>query len=233
MPHPVDEERYTPGPSRLREELAGQGSPILFSPARHDWGLKANDRLLAAFAELVRGPAPGALLVLTTWGAEVERSRELARTLGVEERVRWYPPFPKLALLDAYRASDIVCDQFELGTFGGIARRRCAARSPSSSPSIRPCTPGACPNRRPSSPPGRRGEIARALRRLSEDPAERERLGREGRAWVERASRLAAGRRPPAADLRGAARGAQRRDLLARPRREPAGRSGEMPSSES
>ena len=104
------------GPSSASPRASG----LLLSPSSQTWQLKGNDALLRGFAEYLRGGDP-AVLVLTDWGPDVERSRALARELGIEERLRWLAPLPKLRLIEAYRAADVVLDQFVLGTFGAIA----------------------------------------------------------------------------------------------------------------
>lgn len=185
IPHPVDETKYTPGPSPFRAELGvGEDDRLLVSPSSQTWRLKGNDALLRGYAELLRGGG-AATLVLTDWGPDVDRSRALARELGVEDRLRWLAPLPKLRLIEAYRAADVVLDQFVLGTFGAIAPEAMACGCPvvmAFDPGVHewcfPELPPVVPAREPS-------EIAAALRRLLDDDAERERVGTASRRWVE------------------------------------------------
>ncbi len=86
--------------------------------------------MLRAFAELVRHDRPNALLLLNDWGLEVGRSRSLIAELGIERNVRWLEPLPKLRLIDAYRAADVVLDQFLIGTFGAVAPEAMACGTP-------------------------------------------------------------------------------------------------------
>ena len=187
IPHPLDEEKYRPGPSTLRAQLEAEGVDfVLLCPSRHDWQIKGTDRMLRAFAELVRTDRPNALLLLNEWGAEVERSRALIDELGIGRNVRWLQPLPKLRLIDAYRAADVVLDQFLIGTFGAVAPEAMACGTPVvmafDSELHRWCfseLPPVVDGRTPE-------QIYAALRRLAEDEDERERLGRRGRAWIER-----------------------------------------------
>ena len=131
VPHPIDELKYSPAPSQLRGALEAAGADlVLLSPSRHDWQEKGNDLLLRGFAELVRRDRPAALLVLTEWGTQVEQSKRLIGELGMERNVEWLPPLAKVRLLDAYRAADIVLDQFLIGTLGGIAPEAMACAKP-------------------------------------------------------------------------------------------------------
>ena len=185
IPHPVDETKYTPGPSPLRAELAlAEGERLLVSPSSQTWRLKGNDALLRGFAGYLRDGG-AAVLVLTDWGPDADRSRELARELGIEERLRWLAPLPKLRLIEAYRGADVVLDQFVLGTFGAIAPEAMACGCPvvmAFDPKVHewcfPEPPPVVPAREPE-------EIAGALTRLLGDVEERERVGAASRRWVE------------------------------------------------
>jgi glycosyltransferase involved in cell wall biosynthesis len=154
-------------------------------PSRHDWHVKGIDRLLRAFAELVRSQRPNTVLLLFDWGQEAERSRELVRELGVENNVRWSPPLPKVRLIDAYRAADVVLDQFLIGTFGAVAPEAMACARPvvmAFDPSLHawcfPTLPPVVDARTPE-------QIYVELSRLAANEDERLALGQAGRDWVE------------------------------------------------
>jgi glycosyltransferase involved in cell wall biosynthesis len=185
IPHPLDETRYNPGRSELRAELEGEGADfVLLSPSRHDWDIKGSDRLLRGFAGVVR-ERPHALLLLSEWGLEVDRSKALIAELGVGRNVRWLDPLPKVRLIEAYRAADVVLDQFLIGTFGAVAPEAMSCGKPVvmafDAELHRWCFPALPPviDARTSE------QIQSALLRLASDQAERDRLGRAGRAWVE------------------------------------------------
>jgi glycosyltransferase involved in cell wall biosynthesis len=186
IPHPVDETKYTPGPSPLRAELEADGADfVLLSPSRHDWEIKGSDRLLRGFAEFVRHGRPNAVLLLNEWGLELDRSKALIRQLDVERNVRWLAPLPKLRLIDAYRAADVVLDQFLIGSFGAVAPEAMSCGRPvvmafdaASHSWCFPVLPPVIDARTP-------GEIHAALARLAGNRAERDRIGRAGRAWIE------------------------------------------------
>ena len=187
VPHPIDEQKYSPGDSTLRAELAAGGAElVLFSPARHDWDEKGNDLMLRGFADLMHRGHPGAVLVLSSWGKEIARSKGLIHELGCDRNVRWLPPLTKERLLDAYRAADVVLDQFLIGTFGGIAPEAMAVGKPVVM-AFDPHVHEWCyPELPPILPARTTNEIAAQLRRLAEDGQERVRLGQAGRRWIER-----------------------------------------------
>jgi glycosyltransferase involved in cell wall biosynthesis len=187
IPHPVDEEKYRPGPSELRRELEAQGHGlVLLSPSRHDWEIKGTDRMLRAFSQLVARDRPDALLVLLEWGGELARSNALIDELGIERNVRWFPPLPKLRLIDAYRAADVVLDQFLIGTFGAVAPEAMACGKPVVMAFDRAIHEWCFPELPPVVDARTPEQIYQALKGLGEDEDERERLGRRGREWVER-----------------------------------------------
>jgi glycosyltransferase involved in cell wall biosynthesis len=186
IPHPIDEKKYTPGPSELGAQLEAEGADfILLSPSRHDWHIKGTDRLLRGFAEFVRVERPNSLLLLNEWGLEIDRSKTLIRELGLDSNVRWLPPLPKLRLIDAYRAADVVLDQFLIGTFGAVAPEAMSCGRPvvmafdaAHHEWCFPVLPPVINARTPE-------QIHEALARLARDPEERGRIGRMGRAWIE------------------------------------------------
>jgi glycosyltransferase involved in cell wall biosynthesis len=142
--------------------------------------------MLRGFAELVHRDRPHAILLLLEWGTELDRSRGLIRELGIERNVQWSPPLPKLRLINAYRAADVVLDQFLIGTFGAVAPEAMACGRPVVM-AFEPAIHEWCFTELPPLVDARAPEeIYRALRRLASDRAEREELGRRGREWIER-----------------------------------------------
>lgn len=186
LPHPIDETKYTPGEGKLRRQFEADGFDfVAVAPSRHDWEIKGTDRMLRAFAELVHTDRPRALLVLSEWGLELERTRALIAELGFEANVRWVPPLPKLRLIDAYRSADVVLDQFLIGTFGAVAPEAMACGRPvvmAFDPAIHAwCLPELPPVIDARTPE----QIYAELRRLAADEGAREAVGRRGRDWIE------------------------------------------------
>jgi glycosyltransferase involved in cell wall biosynthesis len=187
IPHPVDETKYSPGRSSLAEELRASGAgPIFLAPARQDWREKRSDVMVRALGELVHGGHPSAVLFLGDWGVDASRTKALVEELRLAPNVRWTKPVPKLELIELYRAADVVLDQFTFGTFGGIAPEAMACERPVVMAFDRALHEWCFPEPPPIVDARDERSVAEALRRLADDPAERQRLGREGRAWVER-----------------------------------------------
>src|SRR5207248_10054753 len=84
------------------------------------------------------------------------------------------------------RGADVVLDQFEIGTFGAIAPEAMACGA-TVLMAFEPEIHRWCFEELPPVVAVRTAEeIGSALTRLARDDPERQRLGREGRAWVER-----------------------------------------------
>lgn len=129
MPLPINTEKYVPSdqPS-LRKQLDSE--VILFSPTRHDWETKGNEKLLHAFAKLIRQLHYSVKLVLCSWGKDLDRSRTLCSDLGLEDHIVWQPLMSKRELLKFYQAADIVLDQFNVRAFGLVTLEAMSCAKP-------------------------------------------------------------------------------------------------------
>ena len=118
---------------------------VVFSHARHYWCrrpedpwsmrmgfLKRNDLLIRAFAEylkLTRRSNP--LLVLLTYGSDVDDSRRLIAELGIASSVLWLPTMPRRNFAYLMEAADFVVGEFNTeGAWGGTAWEGLAAGRP-------------------------------------------------------------------------------------------------------
>ena len=132
-PHPVDETVYTEAEdeSSLRKDLMEKYKTefLIFAPARQNWAIKGNDKYLQAFAKFLKRGVRATLLI-PAWGQEVDRSKELCRSLEMDGQVIWLRPLSERVLLQYYQACDLVLDQFQLGVFGLITPKAMACSKP-------------------------------------------------------------------------------------------------------
>lgn len=187
-PHPVDDAVFFPGDeSALRRQLQQQhgASTLLLAPARQNWRLKGNDKMLHGLASALAGGLD-AVLLIPGWGQEVARSKALCRSLGIAARVVWLAPMPEVLLARHYRAVDLVLDQFQLGVFGLIAPKAMACGATVLTSYERRHNGWCFPEDPPLVACSASDEIAAAITRLARDPAARREIGDASRRWVER-----------------------------------------------
>lgn len=129
----VDEERFSPGKAtpiaKLFEQHGisynGKG-PVILHPTRmlftnRQVGQKGNDRLFRALAQL-RGEGFQFTLVVVRQNSQDEGEAEkLFGELGLSDSVVWVPLLPRRELIEWFRASDIVADQFIEGGLGSLS----------------------------------------------------------------------------------------------------------------
>ncbi|MBI4754383.1 MAG: methyltransferase domain-containing protein [Betaproteobacteria bacterium] len=187
VPHPVDEDVFRPYSSEERQELKRSlcsTRHLLVAPARQFWNVKANDRYLRAFAELVRGGYDVTLLI-SEWGPDVARAKQYINELGVARWVKWFNPVPEGRLAKLFNAADLVLDQFgTFGTFGLIGPKAMSCGTPCLL-SFDPALHDWCFSETPPVVAAREEEeILQALRQYLADDQARAALGHRSREWV-------------------------------------------------
>jgi D-inositol-3-phosphate glycosyltransferase len=139
VPPGVDLERFTPGSQALaRQALGLPQDAVVLAFAGRIQPLKAPDVLLYAAAELLRkrpelAPRLVVLVVGGPSGTGLEQPqalRELAVSLGIRDQVRFLPPQPGQALVDVYRAADLVAVPSYNESFGLVALEAQACGTP-------------------------------------------------------------------------------------------------------
>ncbi|CAN1593508.1 hypothetical protein MCEME20_00218 [Candidatus Pelagibacterales bacterium] len=108
---------------------------LFFHPTRHDWlkknakeyADKANDKFLKVFVKLRKqGLRIG--LITCDWGENVMESKKILSNFN--KNVYWEKPFNILKFKLMCNISDIVVDQFKLGSFGGVVFKALATGTP-------------------------------------------------------------------------------------------------------
>jgi acetyltransferase-like isoleucine patch superfamily enzyme/glycosyltransferase involved in cell wall biosynthesis len=190
MPLLVDTDIYHDNPEpdlrRKWQEQVG-GSVFLFGTCRQSWEWKGTDRLIEGFAAFRRAhpEASDWRLILQAWGDDLDRSRALVQSFGLDQSTIWMSMCSKGLLRQRQRAADIACDQFVMEGYGASVLEAMAAGKPV----IISPVPEASKHRFRTEPPPFVGartahEIAAALARLL-DPDVRRKIGKASRAWVE------------------------------------------------
>jgi hypothetical protein len=111
---------------------------MVVSHGRHVWGpqsnpsVKGNDVLLHGWSSFVRQHASTtARLVLLEYGRDVERSKELAWTLGIEDSIVWLPKMLRKDIMPGLVLADVVAGEFvHSWDCGGVIYEALVAKKP-------------------------------------------------------------------------------------------------------
>lgn len=157
---------------------------IIFHPANHIWGVKGNDILIKGFSQFVRHN-PNAVLLCIESGIDLDKSKKLIKSLGIEEKVIFSKRMNGEELLYHYNIADVVVDQFIFDGLGGIGVETLCCKKPL----IVKCNKNAYKNLLPESPPildaSTPSEITERLLELENDEVRHE-IGENGRTWIEK-----------------------------------------------
>ncbi len=157
---------------------------ILFHPPSHIWDVKGNDILIRGFNKFLKNN-PKALLITVNIGRDSQKSKELVKSLGIENNVYFLERLNSSELLNYYNLADVVADQFILNGIGGIGMETfCCAK-----PLLTSCSPDCYLNMHPEPPPAVNAktvdEICDQLE-LLKDPNIRKKYSMRGRNWLEK-----------------------------------------------
>jgi len=132
MLHPLDERKIIArrGEHRARMLREFDVDHLFLCTLRHDWSVKGTDKYIRALPGLVEAIGPRFKVIMTTWGAQLQQSRDLAGSLGVAGHIHWIDPLPKLRLIEFQKSVDALFDQIALPHFGATAPEAIAAGVP-------------------------------------------------------------------------------------------------------
>ncbi len=97
-----------------------EGKFVIFHPANLEWRLKGNDVLVKGFAEFVKDN-PNSILIVVDRGIDSQKTHDLVKSLGIENKTLFVNgPLNSTELLHYYNLSDVIADQFTLGSLGSV-----------------------------------------------------------------------------------------------------------------
>ena len=136
----VDLFTFTPGTGRnaAREQIHTPANALIVTFVGRIQPHKGPEVLIRATSELVKhSPQMRPQLIVNIIGGasganteEVERLKELATWLGIDDVVRFAPPVPRADLVHWYRAADLVCVPSYSESFGLVALEAQACGTP-------------------------------------------------------------------------------------------------------
>lgn len=132
LPYPMDSDHYSPGIGHARQEWVARfgGSVFVLSAVRLDSRVKGqDDRFLHMLADVCRA-RPDVRFIFLGWGESARHFQQQVRAAGLQDRLLMLAPVGKQRLIDYYRSSDVVLDQFVYGYYGATALEAAAIGKP-------------------------------------------------------------------------------------------------------
>ncbi len=187
LPHPVDY-KYSRNTSEKDNSIIKKNKDFrIFSPARHDWDIKGNEKILKAFADFIsKTESSNSRLYLLEWGNDVDKSKRLINELKIDGYVLWKPVVCGQELSKMYQCCDVVLDQFILGVFGSITPQALACGKPVITSYSREKNGWAFKEPPPILKASNEKDIAISLFRLYCNSDQIYSIGKAGKAWYEK-----------------------------------------------
>jgi glycosyltransferase involved in cell wall biosynthesis len=126
LPHALDDEKiHAFARQHAGIRPSGHDAPEFLSPSRQHWLdkdpnlAKGNDIFFDALARL-KAQGYRARVTLVAWGRDLEASKTYVRDIGIEDFVTWVPPMTGEELWKRYLGCHAVVDQFIIPAFGRV-----------------------------------------------------------------------------------------------------------------
>ena len=181
MPNPIDTEKYAPHKEALKNNYPYEA--LIFHPTALEWSLKGNDLLIRAYARLVK-EVKDVFLLLSDRGIDRERTKILLNKLGVYRYVKFLPLLNQQELLKYYNASDIVVDQFIVGSVGSAALEAMSCSKPVFAYISEEHFSSFYPELPPIVNTRTEDQIYERLYELATDRDKRRKIGEKSRNWI-------------------------------------------------
>lgn len=170
-PQKIDDEKF-------RNKL------VIFHPTSHIWNIKGNDIMIKAFARFSKA-CTNAILIMVDWGTDKEKSKELIKLLGIEDKVLIVNQLGAKELLYYYNICDIVADQFIQPGIGAIGMEALICEKPLIIKCNEDAYQGLHPEPIPLLDASTVDEIYEKLEYLK-DEKKRLQLAKSGKVWADR-----------------------------------------------
>jgi len=156
---------------------------VVFHPTNLIWRHKRNDTLLKGFAKFVK-TNPKSILIIIDKGEDSEQTHQLAKSLGLNEMIKFINgPLNSSELLSYYNIADVVADSFLFPAMSGITNEALCCEKPV----ITYCPPSTWDGFYPEPPPilnsSTEAEVCQNLELLIDDKKRME-IGRKSREWI-------------------------------------------------
>ena len=124
MPAPWDFSLYSPKPvEKINDKF------VIFHPSHQIWRIKGNDVLIRGYSEYVKRN-PKCLLIIVDHGIDSKKSKELVNSLAIKKNVEFVKPMSSKKMIEFYQKSDVIADQFIIGSMGAISLEALSSEKP-------------------------------------------------------------------------------------------------------
>ncbi len=120
---------WIPKQKLIKKSKNHSNSFVIFHPSALYWRLKGNDILIRGFAKFIKNNRDS-LLLLVARGPDLNKTKELIKSLDIESNIKFLNTLSQDEMSKFYSQSDIVADQFIIGSMGGIALEALYAGKP-------------------------------------------------------------------------------------------------------
>jgi hypothetical protein len=137
IPHPIKdiESGLFESGLNLRKQLLHKLNAdfLIFLPSRQHWVFnrhingvkndlnwdKGSDIFIRGFFRFLNSVNPNAACIATNWGYSLKESKHLIYSLGIENRFQWIEVQHNSSMMHYIQATDVLADQFVIGSIGG------------------------------------------------------------------------------------------------------------------
>jgi glycosyltransferase involved in cell wall biosynthesis len=190
LPHALDDEKIHAFARRHAHiRPSGHDAPEFLSPSRQHWLdkdpnlAKGNDIFFDTLARL-KAQGYRARVTLVAWGRDLEASKSYIRDIGIEDFVTWVPPMTGEELWKRCLGCHAVVDQFIIPAFGRVTFDSLLLGKPV----ITNLDVGLATEFFTVAPPilvsATVDDTERALKRILDDPEDKQGLGAASAAWA-------------------------------------------------
>lgn len=156
---------------------------IIFYPANLDWNIKRNDIFLRGFSDFAKLNS-NSVLIIVDRGIDAVKTHQLVNSLDIQDKVIFIKgPLNSTEMLRYYNLSDVVVDQFGVGSIGAVGLEAFCCAKPLITfineklhQSVYEEVPPVCNAQNPH-------EITKQLECLM-DNKHRTKIGKQGYEWV-------------------------------------------------
>ncbi len=120
---------WIPKQKLIKKSKNYSNSFVIFHPSSLNWRLKGNDILIRGFAKFIKNNRDSLLLIVAR-GPDLNKTKKLINSLDIGSNIKFLNTLSQDEMSEFYSQSDVIADQFIVGSMGGIALETLYAGKP-------------------------------------------------------------------------------------------------------